>query len=157
MEPRTQRLLQFHFWTYLRGRISQIGTHSGSSLSCMCSHCFSVRRSWANNCAANANTNGVDRKLTSDTLRSYAKLRAKGMTRLPSDAIGLPSKFQPLLSPVDSNASDMVSYLLPDNITGIVSCPAVFAASLLTATSCLWGLFKMIILNSSPLMWPLRS
>jgi hypothetical protein len=59
-------------------------------------------------------------KSTSDTLQPHAKLRAKGVVRLPSDAVGLPSQFQPSLAPVNDNASDMVSYILPDNITGIV-------------------------------------
>ncbi|KAH9988067.1 hypothetical protein BJV74DRAFT_773597 [Russula compacta] len=76
---------------------------------------------WANNCAANNSTNGVDMRLiTSDAPRSRAKFRAKGIIRSPSDGIGLPSKFQPSLPPVNNNASEMVSYLLPDGITGVL-------------------------------------
>ncbi len=77
--------------------------------------------SWANNCAADSNTNGVDKKLRSDAPQPYAKLRAKGIIHTPSDAIGLPSKFQPLLPPINGKANEMVSYLLPDNVTGVVS------------------------------------
>ena len=45
----------------------------------------------------------------------------KGIIRSPSDAVGLPLQFQPSLAVVNPNASNMVSYVLPDNITGVVS------------------------------------
>ena len=77
--------------------------------------------SWANNCAADGSTNGVDRKLTSDAVQPYARLRAKGIIRPPSDAVGLPSQFQPSLPPINANVHEMISYLLPDNVTGVVS------------------------------------
>jgi len=83
--------------------------------------------SWANNCAADGSTNGVDRKSASDAVQPYAKLRAKGIIRLPSDATGLPSRFQPSLSPINGKAHDMVSYLLPGNVTGVVSRDAFFS------------------------------
>lgn len=82
--------------------------------------------SWANNCAADGSTNGVDGKLTSDAVQPQARLRAKGIIRPPSDAIGLPSQFQPSLPPINGKAHEMVSYLLPDNITGVVSCHPFF-------------------------------
>ena len=82
--------------------------------------------SWANNCAADGSTNGVDGKLTSDAVQPQARLRAKGIIRPPSDAIGLPSQFQPSLPPINGKAHEMVSYLLPDNITGVVSCHTFF-------------------------------
>ncbi|KAH9996284.1 hypothetical protein BJV77DRAFT_1059470 [Russula vinacea] len=81
---------------------------------------------WTNNCAADDSTNGVDKKLTSDTLQPYAKVRAKGVARPPSNAIGLPSQFQPSLPPINGNANEMASYLLPDGITGVVSCHTFF-------------------------------
>ncbi|KAH9968140.1 hypothetical protein BC827DRAFT_1122317 [Russula dissimulans] len=84
---------------------------------------FSDRDSyWANNCVANGSTNGVDRRLTSGIQRSStsSKLRAKGVTRLPSHAIGLPANFQPSLPLINNNTSDMVSYLLPDGVTGVL-------------------------------------
>ena len=82
--------------------------------------------SWANNCAADGSTNGVDRKLTSGAVQTYAKLRAKGILRPPSEAIGLPSQFQPSLPPMNGEAHEMVSYLLPDNVTGVVSSHTFF-------------------------------
>ena len=87
--------------------------------------------SWANNCAANAATNGVDRGSTQDIdiLQHRPKHRPKGIARLPSDAIGLPAKFQPSLPQVNGNASNMVSYLLPDGITGVVSHPTCSTSS----------------------------
>ncbi|KAI9513423.1 hypothetical protein F5148DRAFT_1273072 [Russula earlei] len=82
---------------------------------------FSDRDSyWANNCAANDNTNGADRRSKSGTPPSYTRLRAKGITRFSSNAIGLPAKFQPSLPPVNVNASEMFSYLLPDGVTGVL-------------------------------------
>ncbi|KAI0299451.1 hypothetical protein B0F90DRAFT_1810692 [Multifurca ochricompacta] len=75
---------------------------------------------WAINCAANGNTNGVDRRRTPNSLQLRPRLQPKGLSRPPSDAIGLPPKFQPSLPPVNNNASVMVSYLLPDGITGIL-------------------------------------
>ncbi|KAF8497585.1 hypothetical protein F5888DRAFT_1794404 [Russula emetica] len=75
---------------------------------------------WANNCAADGSTNGVDGKLASDAVQPYARLRAKGIIRPPSDAIELPSQFQPSLPPINGKARDMVSYLLPDNVTGVL-------------------------------------
>ncbi len=85
--------------------------------------------SWANNCAADGSTNGVDKKLTSDVVPLYAKLRAKGIIRPPPDGIGLPSQFQPSLPLVNSQANEMVSYLLPDNVTGVVSCFTLFTSN----------------------------
>src|SRR6266567_1798496 len=87
--------------------------------------------SWANNCAADRSTNGVDRKLMSDAVQPYARLRAKGIIRPPSDAIGLPSQFQPSLPPINGNAHQMVSYLLPDNVTGVVSYHTFFACTVI--------------------------
>ncbi|KAI0251842.1 hypothetical protein BJV78DRAFT_1125641 [Lactifluus subvellereus] len=74
---------------------------------------------WANNCAASATTNGVDRRSTQD-IQHWPKYRPKGIARLPSDATGLPAKFQPSLPQANGNASSLVSYLLPDGITGVL-------------------------------------
>jgi hypothetical protein len=74
-----------------------------------------------NNCAVDGNTNGVDRKLTTGAVQPYARLRAKGVIRPPPDAIGLPSQFHPSSPPINGEAHEMVSYLLPDNVTGVVS------------------------------------
>ncbi|KAF8270072.1 hypothetical protein EI94DRAFT_1798564 [Lactarius quietus] len=81
---------------------------------------FSDRDSyWANNCAANANTNGVNRSSKRDQ-QPPPKLPAKGIIRSPSDVIALPAQYQPSLAVVDTNASYMVSYMLPDDITGVI-------------------------------------
>ncbi|KAH9053608.1 hypothetical protein EDB87DRAFT_1569255 [Lactarius vividus] len=87
---------------------------------------FSDRDSyWANNCAANANTNGVDRGSRPAHQQLHhqpptQKPPPKGITRLPSVAVGLPLQFQPSLPVVDTNASYMVSYVLPDRNTGVL-------------------------------------
>ncbi|KAH8986955.1 hypothetical protein EDB86DRAFT_2211251 [Lactarius hatsudake] len=87
---------------------------------------FSDRDSyWANNCAANANTNGVDRGSRPFHQKLHHQLSPqkpppKGITRSPSDAIGLPIQYQPSLPVVNTNASYMVSYVLPDLITGVL-------------------------------------
>ncbi|KAH9048887.1 hypothetical protein EDB84DRAFT_1585859 [Lactarius hengduanensis] len=86
---------------------------------------FSDRDSyWASNCAANANTNGVDRGSRPPHQQLHHQLPQKpppkGITRSPSDAIGLPLQFQPTLPVVNTNASYMVSYVLPDLITGVL-------------------------------------
>ncbi|KAI9463958.1 hypothetical protein BJY52DRAFT_1184373 [Lactarius psammicola] len=86
---------------------------------------FSDRDSyWANNCAANSDTNGVDRgskPLLQQLHRQRPrKIPPKGITRPPPDAVGLPRQFQPSLPVVNTNATFMVSYVLPDGITGVL-------------------------------------
>lgn len=73
----------------------------------------------------------MDMKSASDAVQPYAKLRAKGIIRPPPDAIGLPSQFQPSLPPINSKALEMVSYLLPDNVTGVVSGHTLFTCTVI--------------------------
>ncbi|THH12597.1 hypothetical protein EW146_g7542 [Bondarzewia mesenterica] len=76
---------------------------------------------WANNCAANSDTNGVDMRLSSNLLKTRTKRSARGIGRPPADAIGLPTQFQPNLPTVGAGASGVItSYVLPDNITGVM-------------------------------------
>lgn len=86
---------------------------------------FSDRDSyWANNCAASVNTNGVDRGSKPPHQQPHQqpppRPPPKAITRSPSDAVGLPLQFQPSLPVVNTNASFMVSYILPDGITGVL-------------------------------------
>lgn len=82
---------------------------------------FSDRDSyWANNCAANDNTNGVNRRSLTRHERPPPKLSPKGIIRSPSGVVGLPSQFQPSLAVVNTNATYMVSYLLQDDKTAVI-------------------------------------
>ena len=58
--------------------------------------------------------------------RPPPKLPHQGIIRPPSDAIALPSQFQPSLAVVNTNATYMISYILPDTITGVVSYATFF-------------------------------
>ncbi|KAI0299441.1 hypothetical protein B0F90DRAFT_1810686 [Multifurca ochricompacta] len=80
--------------------------------------------SWANNCAATPQTNGVD-------LKSGVRPFARGQPRLaravlndpaaqPKTAIGLPPPFLPTLSPTNGSTGVIKSYILPGNKTGVV-------------------------------------
>lgn len=81
--------------------------------------------SWANNCAANNMTNGVDVK--QEGLGRFANRNGRLMARAvirdtaPSNTIGLPQPFQPSLPQVNTSAGVIKSYILPDKKTGVVS------------------------------------
>ncbi|KAI0317981.1 hypothetical protein OF83DRAFT_1057662 [Amylostereum chailletii] len=74
---------------------------------------------WANNCAANGDTNGVDKRLQA-SLVAPKRLSPRAVVRSPADAIGLPSTFQPSLPPVNSPDGVVQSYILPDAKTGVI-------------------------------------
>ncbi|CAK5278119.1 unnamed protein product [Mycena citricolor] len=89
---------------------------------------------WTNNCAANANTNGVDFK-SSGSAPAAATLRADKLSpTLPrrklamgniidkssNNAVGLPPQFQPGLPTVGGDQGVMKSYILPGNKTGVM-------------------------------------
>jgi hypothetical protein len=61
--------------------------------------------------------------------RPPPKLSPKGVIRSPSDVIGLPSQFQPSLAVVNINATYMVSYLLEDGKTAVVSYATFFTCN----------------------------
>ncbi|KAI0267484.1 hypothetical protein BC834DRAFT_982168 [Gloeopeniophorella convolvens] len=81
---------------------------------------------WANNCAANNATNGVDRKITGPP--SDARLqpeqprlaRAAIFDASPSTAVGLPGPFLPTLTPTNGSTGVIKSFILPGNKTGVM-------------------------------------
>lgn len=83
--------------------------------------------SWKANCAANDQTNGVDRKQMPAGSRPLS-VRAKAMSLdlTHRRAIGLPSQYQPTLPPVTGGASGVIkSYILPQRSTGVVSLASI--------------------------------
>lgn len=85
--------------------------------------------SWANNCAANSATNGVDVK-TQGSIFSNARRQPGTDGRLqpvgnivatgPANGVDLPQQFQPTLPQVNASAGVIKSYILPDKKTGVV-------------------------------------
>ncbi|KAF8651172.1 hypothetical protein AX16_004827 [Volvariella volvacea WC 439] len=77
---------------------------------------------WANNCAANENTNGVDLKSSFSSFARGIKKRAKGeiIDKSSSNAVGLPEQFVPNLPLVDGSEGVIKSYILPDKKTGVM-------------------------------------
>ncbi|KAK0460733.1 uncharacterized protein EV420DRAFT_1641267 [Desarmillaria tabescens] len=78
---------------------------------------------WANNCAANENTNGRDNKGVASFTSLPAKRRlAKGeiIDLSNSSAVGLPQQFMPTLPPVSGSTGVIKSYILPGNHTGVM-------------------------------------
>lgn len=82
--------------------------------------------SWEANCAANANTNGVDFKgaaqesaLGSKKTRKLAKANIVDVSG-PKSAVGLPPQFEPTLPQVNGSEGVIKSYILPDKKTGVV-------------------------------------
>ncbi|KAA1478510.1 hypothetical protein DENSPDRAFT_686430 [Dentipellis sp. KUC8613] len=77
---------------------------------------------WANNCAANDQTNGVDLRVQSNMnprpTRRQPRAVLKGVA--PKNAIGLPAPFLPTLPPVDGSSGVIKSFILPDNETGVM-------------------------------------
>ena len=79
--------------------------------------------SWANNCAANNETNGVD-YLTQGAAVASGKSHATRQPRAALAArnslgVGLPSQFYPNLTSV-AGGDILWSYVLPDKKTGVV-------------------------------------
>ncbi|KAK7042445.1 TSPc domain-containing protein [Favolaschia claudopus] len=79
---------------------------------------------WANNCAANEDTNGVDFKSGTAGLRSNTVKRRQPMANIvdksTGNAIGLPSQFEPTLPTVGGDQGVIKSYILPGNKTGVM-------------------------------------
>ncbi|KAH8986936.1 hypothetical protein EDB86DRAFT_2206928 [Lactarius hatsudake] len=78
---------------------------------------------WANNCAANAKTNGVDLRSSGSVSRSQPSLaRAALMDPVgqPKTAVGLPGPFLPNLPPTNGSTGVIKSFILPGNKTGVM-------------------------------------
>ncbi|KAJ7672598.1 hypothetical protein DFH06DRAFT_96835 [Mycena polygramma] len=80
---------------------------------------------WANNCVANADTNGVDFKqgaaaLNGNTAPKRRQPKANIIDKSNSSAVGLPPQFEPTLPTVGGDQGVMKSYILPGNKTGVM-------------------------------------
>ncbi|KAJ6463910.1 hypothetical protein C8R45DRAFT_1024567 [Mycena sanguinolenta] len=78
---------------------------------------------WVNNCLANAATNGVDFKLTTDlTFDTLPRKQPIGniIDKSASNAFGLPTQFEPTLPTVGGDQGVIKSYILPGNKTGVM-------------------------------------
>ncbi|TBU42204.1 hypothetical protein BD309DRAFT_201633 [Dichomitus squalens] len=84
---------------------------------------------WANNCAANDETNGVDNKSGSQFGRLAAsdappqktrKLAKANVVDLQAVSVGLPSQFEPTVPTLSGSEGVIKSYVLPDNKTGVM-------------------------------------
>ncbi|EIM87280.1 uncharacterized protein STEHIDRAFT_156264 [Stereum hirsutum FP-91666 SS1] len=77
---------------------------------------------WANNCAANNATNGIDlnaQGLSHATTQSPLRARGALFANTRSNAIGLPQPFLPNLPPVNGSEDVIKSFVL-DNTTGVM-------------------------------------
>lgn len=84
-------------------------------------------RSWAKNCAPNAQTNGVDYKNTGEMekLMKRSPERARKMAKASridkqKVAVGLPSQYEPTAPKLNGSEGVIKSYVLPDGKTGVV-------------------------------------
>ena len=75
--------------------------------------------SWANNCAANNATNGVDGRIGSNTKRAQKLQPIAALKQQPID-INLPDPFLPTLPPSNGSEGVIKSFILPGNKTGVV-------------------------------------
>jgi len=78
---------------------------------------------WEANCAANDETNGVDLRSSGFTAakRSTPKrARAAIIDSSLKNAVGLPGPFLPTAPPVNGSTGVIKSFILPDNITGVM-------------------------------------
>ncbi|TDL16110.1 hypothetical protein BD410DRAFT_844665 [Rickenella mellea] len=85
---------------------------------------------WANNCAANSATNGVDLKTQQGQQRQTPHIQTGPTSRPPAKgvimdlsaikAVALPPTFQPTLPQVNASAGVIKSYILPDKKTGVM-------------------------------------
>ena len=80
--------------------------------------------SWANNCAANNQTNGVDYRMSGVSPDSGSPALARAALLDPSTHLntvaGLSDTFLPTLSPTNGSTGDVKSFILPGNKTGVV-------------------------------------
>lgn len=83
--------------------------------------------SWANLCAANNETNGVDVKteMSSSRFRTDSSGRRLARSEIvqskAASGIGLPTPFVPTLPTVNGSEGVIKNYILPDGKTGVVS------------------------------------
>ncbi|KAI0052380.1 hypothetical protein FA95DRAFT_1392982 [Auriscalpium vulgare] len=79
---------------------------------------------WANNCAANEDTNGVDRRVSSQVTQGPLKQRLQPIAKIvdlaPKQAVGLPGPFIPTLPQVNGSTGVIKSYILDDKKTGVM-------------------------------------
>ncbi|KAH8102238.1 hypothetical protein BXZ70DRAFT_62790 [Cristinia sonorae] len=78
---------------------------------------------WANNCAANENTNGIDLKtlrFSSARRATPKRARASIIDASQKKAVGLPGPFIPTAPPVDGSTGVIKSFILPDKKTGVM-------------------------------------
>ncbi|KAI0686326.1 hypothetical protein BC835DRAFT_1408615 [Cytidiella melzeri] len=79
---------------------------------------------WAANCAATADTNGVDLRSggvqSRDAKPERRLARASIIDVAPKNAVGLPSPFLPTLPPAAGSTGVIKSFILPGNKTGVM-------------------------------------
>jgi hypothetical protein len=89
--------------------------------------------SWANNCVATNNTNGVDRRSSSGLIAQsrprLARAVVSGPSAVISPAVDLPEQFSPSLTPTNGSTGFLKSYILPGSKTGVVRCSCYFCVS----------------------------
>jgi hypothetical protein len=88
--------------------------------------------SWANNCAANNKTNGVDNRSGSGDapLDRHRHARAARMDLThPNTRISLPNLSQSDLTAANGSAGVIKSFILPGDKTGVVRVPATYCVS----------------------------
>ncbi|KAH9030512.1 hypothetical protein EDB85DRAFT_1866414 [Lactarius pseudohatsudake] len=81
------------------------------------------RSYWANNCAANPLTNGIDLRSGTSVSRSQPRLTRAALVDpagQPKTAVGLPGPFLPTLSPTGGSTGVIKSFILPGNKTGVM-------------------------------------
>src|SRR5882757_4528885 len=86
--------------------------------------------SWQANCAVKNTTNGVnyleDSSKNPQVEEPRSKMPIAGIKDLlrPASAVGLPPEFVPTIPSVPGSSGVVMSYILPDNHTGVVSNPS---------------------------------
>ena len=99
-----------------------MGNLCTSSLPCPCSpiDMTTFFFSWANNCAANNQTNGVDQRSVSNGTAKSGLHLSRAVLMDSANPIGIPGPFLPTLSPTNGSTGVIKSYILPGNKTGVV-------------------------------------
>ena len=113
--------------------------------------------SWANNCAANNKTNGVDNRSGSSdaSLSQHRGARAARMDIThPNTRISRPDLSQSALTATNGSAGVIKSFILPRNKTGVVRVPPTFCVSHLTifpllGSRCLLALSRGTLISSN--------
>jgi hypothetical protein len=91
---------------------------------------MTIVSSWANNCAANNRTNGVDLRLNSSSAsQSRLRLPRAALKDFGDAAVGLPGSCSPTLTPTNGSTGVIKSFILPGNKTGVVRLPSPSAFS----------------------------